>query len=103
MVTALAEAGLERRAGGEAEVVVRREVAPGGKGRLFVNGSPAVLKTLADLAPRLLVLYGQAEARELLDPAAPRELLDRYAGLPDEARRTAGLHREWRAREADAG
>ncbi len=87
--------------GGEAGVVIRREVAPGGKGRLFVNGSPAALKTLADLAPRLLVLYGQAEARELLDPSAPRELLDRYAGLSDESRRTAALHREWRGREAD--
>jgi DNA repair protein RecN (Recombination protein N) len=98
----LAEAGLlADGSAGETEVVVRREVAPGGKGRLFVNGSPAALKTLSDLAPRLLVLYGQAEARELLDPAAPRELLDRYAGLADEARRTVALHREWRSLEAD--
>ncbi|HQR47102.1 MAG TPA: DNA repair protein RecN, partial [Thermoanaerobaculia bacterium] len=97
---ALAQAGL---ADGDSDggLVIRREVAGGGKGRLFVNGSPAALKTLADVAPRLLVLYGQAEARELLDPAAPRELLDRYAGLSEEARRTAGLHREWRSRETD--
>lgn len=98
----LAEAGLLADASsGEAEVVVRREVAPGGRGRLFVNGSPSAVKTLSDLAPRLLVLYGQAEARELLDPAAPRELLDRYGGLGEETRRTAGLHREWCSREAE--
>jgi len=99
---ALSEAGLlEEGGGGEAGVVIRREVAAAGKGRLFVNGSPAALKTLADLAPRLLVLYGQAEARELLDPSSPRELLDRYAGLPEEVRETAALHREWRTREND--
>ncbi len=98
----LSEAGLLEGGGGtETEVVVRREVAAGGKGRLFVNGSPAVLRTLADLAPRLLVLYGQAEARELLDPAAPRELLDRFASLSERARETAGLFRAWRAKEAD--
>ena len=99
---ALSESGLlEEGGGGEAGVVIRREVAAAGKGRLFVNGSPAALKTLADLAPRLLVLYGQAEARELLDPSSPRELLDRYAGLPEEVRETAALHREWRTREND--
>ncbi|MFI5181720.1 MAG: DNA repair protein RecN [Thermoanaerobaculia bacterium] len=95
---ALSEAGLHDATGG---VVIRREVAPGGKGRLFVNGSPAAIRTLVDLSPRLLVLYGQAEARELLDPSAPRELLDRYAGLSDDVARTSALHRTWRAREAD--
>ena len=99
---ALSEAGLADGGGeGEADVVIRREVAAAGKGRLFVNGSPAALKTLADLAPRLIVLHGQAEARELLDPAAPRELLDRYAGLSEESTRTAAFHRTWRSREGD--
>jgi DNA repair protein RecN (Recombination protein N) len=99
---ALSEAGLLDAENGAADgVVIRREVASGGKGRLFVNGSPAVLKTLSEIAPRLLVLYGQAEARELLDPSAPRELLDRYAGIQGEVNRTSTLYRTWRAREAD--
>ncbi len=99
---ALSEAGLLDRERGAADgVVIRREVASGGKGRLFVNGSPAAIRTLADLAPSLLVLYGQAEARELLDPAAPRELLDRFASLSEKARETAGLFRGWREKEAD--
>ena len=99
---ALVEGGLlDEGNGAGSGVVIRREVAPGGKGRLFVNGSPAAVKTLSDLAPRLLVLYGQAEARELLDPSAPRELLDRFAGISDETRKTAGRHRAWREREAD--
>ncbi|MGA7990574.1 MAG: hypothetical protein WCC53_04000, partial [Thermoanaerobaculia bacterium] len=100
----LVEAGLLDEAGGPFEVVVRREVAAagsGGKGRLLVNGSPAPLKTLQEAAARLLVLYGQAEARELLDPAAPRELLDRFAGLEEEAANVAALHRAYVAKERD--
>jgi DNA repair protein RecN (Recombination protein N) len=40
------------------------------------------------------VLYGQAEARDLLDPAAPRERLDRFAGISEAAERTASLFSE---------
>ncbi len=102
---ALAAAGLVEEGGkGPFEVVVRREVAAAGssaKGRLLVNGSPAPLKALQEAAARLLVLYGQAEARELLDPAAPRELLDRFGGLEEAAANVAALHREFVARQRD--
>lgn len=99
----LAEAGLapEEPGPGPLEVVVRREVAGGGKGRLFVNGSPAALRTLTEVAPRLLVLYGQAEARDLLDPAVPRELLDRFAGHLDAAERVASLWERFTLAEAE--
>ena len=104
VAAALAAAGLrEAGAHGPSEVVVRREVSSAGKGRLFIDGSPAALRTLAEVAPRLLVLYGQAEARELLDPAAPRELLDRFAAIGDAAAEVERLHAEYRAREADRG
>ena len=66
-----------------------------------MNGSPAALKTLQEIAPRLLVLYGQAEARELLDPAAPRELLDGSQGLEEAAAAVAALFREYTARRRD--
>src|ERR1039457_3248516 len=96
------EAGLlEEGSAGPFEVVVRREVAAGGKGRLLVNGSPAALKTLQEIAPRLLVLHGQAEARDLLDPDAPRELLDRFAGLEERAEATAAQFREFLGRERE--
>ena len=99
----LDEAGLDT---GEAspeglEVVVRREVAGGGKGRLFLNGSPAALRTLSEVAPRLLVLYGQAEARDLLDPSSPRELLDRFALAVPLIAETADLFAAFKEREKD--
>ena len=80
---------------------MRREVAAGGKGRLLVNGSPAALKTLQEIAPRLLVLHGQAEARDLLDPDVPRQLLDRFAGLGEIAAVTAARFREFFGAERD--
>lgn len=99
---ALSAAGLrDGDARGPAEVVVRREVSSSGRGRLFIDGSPAALRTLAEVAPRLLVLYGQAEARELLDAAAPRELLDRFAALAERATEVARLHAAFREKEAD--
>lgn len=99
---ALSAAGLrDGEARGPSELVVRREVSSAGKGRLFLDGSPAALRTLAEVAPRLLVLYGQAEARELLDPAAPRELLDRFAALADKASEVARLHAAFREKETD--
>ncbi len=97
------EAGLVDPGAKTAEVAIRREIGSQGKGRLFLNGSPAVLKTLGELAPRLLVLYGQAEARELLDPAAPRELVDRFAGLAAAGARTAELFRVWRGAGGRSG
>jgi len=102
VVEALAGAGLrEADDRGPAELVVRREVSSSGKGRLFIDGSPAALRTLALIAPRLLVLYGQAEARELLDPAAPRELLDRFGALGETAARVERLHAAWRGKDAE--
>ena len=100
----LVQAGLLEEGRGPFEVVVRREVAAAGataKGRLLVNGSPAPLRALQEVAARLLVLYGQAEARELLDPAAPRELLDRFGGLEDAAGNVAALHRAYTAKQRD--
>jgi DNA repair protein RecN (Recombination protein N) len=61
-------------------VILRREVAPGGKGRVFVNNQPATVGVLRQLAPCLATIHAQNESLISFDAAARLELLDAYAG-----------------------
>lgn len=74
---------LERNGLDESEdgsLIVRREIAPGGKGRVFVNNQPATVAVLRQLAPHLAVIHAQNESILSFDPPARLELLDGYAG-----------------------
>jgi DNA repair protein RecN (Recombination protein N) len=81
------------------EVVLRRELSAGGKGRATVNGALVPVSLLRDLAPRVAVLHGQHEPQGLVDPQTHLDLLDRFAGL-DEGRPLAELFRDWRAADS---
>jgi DNA repair protein RecN (Recombination protein N) len=73
----LAERGVEIE---EGELVVRREVAAAGGGRVLLNGSPASLGVLREAGDLLVELHGQHEHQSLLRPDRQLELLDQYAG-----------------------
>ncbi|MDW8333174.1 MAG: AAA family ATPase, partial [Bacteroidia bacterium] len=66
------------------ELILRREIAPSGKSRAFVNDAPVNLQTLRKIADRLAEMHGQNEGVQLLRPEVQLELLDRYAGLSQE-------------------
>jgi len=77
----LAERGLDRAAGGE--LVVRRELRPGGAGgRVFVNGCPTTVSLLREIGDHLVELHGQHEHQSLLSSERHLELLDAFAGHP---------------------
>ncbi len=61
-------------------VILRREIAAGGKGRVFVNNQPATVGVLRQLAPYLATIHAQNESIHSFDAAARLELLDAYAG-----------------------
>ena len=61
-------------------LIVRREIAAGGKGRVFVNNQPATVAVLRQLASHLAVIHAQNEALVNFDATARRALLDAYAG-----------------------
>jgi DNA repair protein RecN (Recombination protein N) len=61
-------------------LLVRRELSSDGRGRAFIDDQPAAVRTLARLGERLVSIQGQNAERELVDPDAPLELLDVYAG-----------------------
>jgi DNA repair protein RecN (Recombination protein N) len=62
------------------QVIVKREIAMGGKGRVFVNNQPATVALLRALAPALASIHAQNETILAFDEAARLGLLDTYAG-----------------------
>lgn len=62
------------------QVIVKREVAIGGKGRVFVNNQPATVALLRALAPALASIHAQNETILAFDEGARLALLDTYAG-----------------------
>lgn len=69
----------------EGSLILRREIAAGGKGRVFVNNQPATVSVLKQLAPHLAVIHAQNESILLFDGPARLELLDAFAGSDLEA------------------
>lgn len=61
------------------EVVVRREIAPNGKSRAFVNDTPVNLSQLAQLTSLLVDLHQQFDTLELGESDFQRQVLDALA------------------------
>ncbi len=80
--------------GGDGSVILRREIATGGKGRVFVNNQPATVGVLRQLAPFLATIHAQNESIHSFDAAARLELLDSYAGTQLE--RTSEQFSRWK-------
>jgi DNA repair protein RecN (Recombination protein N) len=62
------------------QIIVKREIAAGGKGRVFVNNQPATVALLRALAPALASIHAQNQTILAFDEAARMGLLDTYAG-----------------------
>ncbi len=76
-----------------AEIILRREIQAGGKGRVYVNNQPATVHVLRQLAPELALVHAQHETMGAFDQAQQRQLLDRSAGLNPE--RVAEAYQAW--------
>ena len=63
------------------EIILRREIQAGGKGRVYVNNQPATVNVLRQLAPELALVHAQSETMGSFDQVQQRMLLDRSAGL----------------------
>ena len=76
-----------------AEIILRREIQAGGKGRVYVNNQPATVNVLRQLAPELALVHAQSETMGSFDQAQQRQLLDRSAGINTD--RVAAAFHEW--------
>lgn len=92
LVARLAESGIET----EGELIVERQVLANGKSRAYVNGSPAKLALLRDLAGYLGDIHGQHEQQTLLSPAAQLRLIDSFAELVPDVDALAAVFGRWR-------
>jgi DNA repair protein RecN (Recombination protein N) len=54
------------------DILLRREIAAGGKGRVFVNNQPATVAVLRELAPELGLIHTQGETLGSFDQAQQR-------------------------------
>ena len=75
--TALEERGLDAS---EGVLIVRRELAVAGSGRVTINGSPSTVGVLREIGASLVELHGQHEHRGLLSPELHLSLLDAFGG-----------------------
>ncbi|MEK8049427.1 DNA repair protein RecN [Ideonella sp. DXS22W] len=74
----LDEAGFDHD---EPTLLLRRTVDAQGKSRAWINGSPATVAQLREVADHLLDIHGQHAWQSLTRAAAARELLDTQAGI----------------------
>jgi len=80
----------------DGELIAEREILSSGKSRTYLNGRPATLSVLKELAPHLGDIHGQHEQQQLFSAAAQREMLDEFAAPRAELDRLAGVYRRWR-------
>ncbi len=73
-------------------LLLRRSVDAQGRSRAWINGSPATLAQLREVADHLVDIHGQHAWQSLTRPAAVRELLDAVAGAD-----TAPMQAAWAA------
>jgi DNA repair protein RecN (Recombination protein N) len=75
----------------EQSTILRREIALGGKARVFVNNQPATVSVLRQLAPHLANIHAQNESILSFDGEARLGLLDTFAAIQLDAIRDAFL------------
>jgi DNA repair protein RecN (Recombination protein N) len=75
-------------------LILRREIASGGKGRVFINNQPATVAVLKQIAPHLAAIHAQNESIVNFDAAARQDLLDAYSGV--ELKDVSGAFAHWK-------
>jgi len=77
------------------EVLIRREIAPNGKSRAFVNDTPVNLEQLRKLSSLLVDLHRQFDTLELGESDFQREVIDALAGQAPLVQAFGAAYRDW--------
>lgn len=65
------------------ECILRREIAPGGRSRAFVNDTPVTLPVLREIAVRLVDIHSQHQNLLLASPEYQLDIIDSLAGTKE--------------------
>jgi DNA repair protein RecN (Recombination protein N) len=69
----------------DAQVILRREIAPNGKSRSFINDSPATLNQLKAVGELLVNIHTQHETLDLVGKGFQMNVLDVFAGIKNQS------------------
>ena len=94
----LAESGMEAPEG--EDVVLQRDILPGGKSRVFLNHQPATVGLCKSMASYLAEVHGQNEQQELFSPSAQLQMLDRFGSLVELAAPVRERFEVWKSLRA---
>jgi len=75
-------------------LVLKREIAAGGRGRAWINGAPVTATVLAEIGRQLVNLHGQHDAQTLLDGESQRRILDAFGGAESQADQVRRIYGE---------
>ena len=81
----------------EPTTIIRRELSPTGKSRLFVNDSPVTQNLLRQLTDQLIVIHSQHESHEILVSSEQINLLDEFSGSTELSKLFKGKYKEYRS------
>ncbi|MCU0649024.1 MAG: DNA repair protein RecN [Gemmatimonadaceae bacterium] len=77
-------------------LILRREVAVGGRSRAWINGSAVTTAVLGEAGQRLVTVYGQHEAQALADERRQRDALDAFGDARTLAAEVRTAYHVWR-------
>jgi len=81
----------------EPTTIIRRELSPNGKSRLFVNDSPVTQNLLKQLTDQLIVIHSQHESHAILASSEQINLLDEFSGSTELSKLFKGKYKEYRS------
>ena len=81
----------------DSELVLRRVIDKAGKSRAFINGTPATLTQLRQVAEFLIDIHGQHAHQLLLKASAQRQMLDAHGKHQDYVKQVAQHWKDWQA------
>lgn len=91
-----AEAWLkEHELDSEHECIIRRTVNEKGPSKAFINGKPATVQQLRELAEMLVDLHGQHEHQSLMKADIQQQLLDDYANHTELLAEVKSSYQQW--------